>query len=193
MAADDNKPTVKQRLSGQGLSDTLKREKHQTRKHRRRDRRPVAGVEVLPDRAVDQASSGVREAGDRETSRAVAGSVPDIDAGAIAEAKAAEARDAETPQAMAARLYTAFAGQMDQLEARLNEVFATAGDNSGAGLQEIDKTVKTLASLAKTLSALMDLKSEAMPDGEEASQDDPDALRAELAQRLEALCPGRPT
>lgn len=193
MAADDSKPMVRQRLTGQGLSDTLKRERHETRKKRKRERCSNGAAGTLPDRAPNQSPGGAREAEDPNTGRGMAPSVLDIDAGTIVDDKFADARDAETPQAMAARLYTAFAGQMDQLEARLDEMFVAAGDKDGAGIQEIDRTVKTLASLAKTLSALMDLKSEAMPDGEESSQDDPDALRAELAVRLEALCPGRPS
>jgi len=95
----------------------------------------------------------------------------------------------ESPRDMAARLYRAFAGQMDQLEARLGGLFENGGAGAPpGGLPEIDRTVKTLASLAKTLSALMDLKSTAGPDGEGEHLDDREELRAALARRLERLC-----
>jgi hypothetical protein len=48
----------------------------------------------------------------------------------------------ESPQDMAARLYRAFAGQMDQLEARLADLFEETGAGPPTGgIQEIDKTV----------------------------------------------------
>lgn len=156
---DEGKRTVRQKLSGRSLSGTLKRERADARKKARM----------------------VKEHG-KGHAREHYGEWPALSAGP-------ESAEAENPQEMAARLYRAFAGQVEQLEVRLNELFAsqTAGDGS-AGLQEIDRTVKTLASLAKTLSALMELKNDVVPQGEEEGQNDPEALRAELARRLEGLC-----
>lgn len=108
---------------------------------------------------------------------------------AALKADGSEQKTPESPQDMAARLYRAFAGQMDQLEARLADLFEETGARPPTGgIQEIDKTVKTLASLAKTLTALMDLKTDVKPDGEGDNLDDREELRAALARRLERLC-----
>jgi hypothetical protein len=181
---------VKARFSGQGLADTLKREKAQSQKRKRQSKQQVCNVSAVSGEEVghsgreeaeksgppDQGSSccSVREG-------AMDGAVPDGDVG--------QQKTPESPQDMAARLYRAFAGQMDQLEARLADLFEEAGAGPPTGgIQEIDKTVKTLASLAKTLTALMDLKTDVEPDGEGDNLDDREELRAALARRLERLC-----
>lgn len=163
MAKERERPSVNQRLSGQGLVDTLRREKALSRKAKKRDAMPPPG----DPRPIENPPA-----------------VPAPEGNAIEQ----------SPGDLASRLYRAFAGQMDQLEAHLKDLFAETGQagTAGAGdLQEIDKTVKTLASLAKTLSALMELKSDTEPDGENNSLDDREELRADLARRLERLC-GQP-
>ncbi|WP_420411285.1 hypothetical protein [Roseibium sp.] len=151
MTAEREHLSVKQRFSGQGLVDTLKRERAQARKEKKR-------WEPAPCAEPPSASPPLEEP-----------------------------LDTQSPRDMAIRLYRAFAGQIDQLEAHLKDLFAEAGREGAAGLQEIDKTVKTLASLAKTLGALMDLKSDTEPDGEGKNLDDREELRAALACRLERL------
>jgi len=101
---------------------------------------------------------------------------------------------------MIVRLYRAFEAQVDGVEARLNALLAEAAEGGeGASIVEIDRTVKTLASLARTLSLLLDLKKTVGPEstaedkpGETSNDDleDADELRAQLAQRLGRLCPG---
>ena len=106
---------------------------------------------------------------------------------------------------MAVRLYRAFEAQVEQVEARLKDLLA---DQNTAQITEIDRTAKTLASLAKTLGLLLNLndagakgaapgkvgaeKGGAGKDGEGADDDflpDAASLRAELARRLGHLCP----
>lgn len=108
------------------------------------------------------------------------------------------------PELMA-RLYRTFLAQMDHLEARLRDLEAQTGEAlRQPDLGDIDKTVKTLASLARTLTVLMDLEAEptkgsrqnGRKDADEASANagdelDPDRLRDALAQRLEGLRQGR--
>ncbi|WP_417667365.1 hypothetical protein [Roseibium sp.] len=122
------------------------------------------------------------------------------------EAQAAKPEDvgnllAGTPDtdraAMIGRLYRAFEAQVEGMEARLQELVSEAG---AASIAEIDKTVKTLASLARTLTLLLELKktsdNEAENDrakGKESEDDEcpdlsPDALREALAARLDGLC-----
>lgn len=181
---------MKARFSGQGLADTLKREKVLNRKRKRQSMQPVCTVSAVSE-------AGGRPAGP-EGMETLAGpdpgsprsSVREGDGnGAVADGDVGLQKTPESPQDMAARLHRAFAGQMDQLEARLADLFdeAGAGPPTG-GIQEIDKTVKTLASLAKTLTALMDLKTDVKPDGEGDNLDDREELRAALARRLERLC-----
>ncbi len=122
----------------------------------------------------------------------------------------------EPPAEMISRLYRAFEAQVETMEARLKELLAEAGAGEGegsatagkTGMVEIDRTVKTLASLARTLTLLLELR-KAVPEsdagkrgtdrGETGDDDDPDAprsraeadrLRSELAQRLGRLCQG---
>lgn len=113
-------------------------------------------------------------------------------------------------RALIGRLYRAFAAQVDTLEARLKELMAEAGT---AGLADIDRTAKALASLARTLTLLLDLKTgaeaaeraarqtaresaESKPArgerGDDATASDPDALRQALAERLGRLCAPEP-
>ncbi|MTI43688.1 hypothetical protein JM93_01571 [Roseibium hamelinense] len=84
---------------------------------------------------------------------------------------------------MVSRLYRAFSGQMDQMEARLKSL---ALDQAELG--DIDKTVKALASLARTLAMLMELDREAADkEADQSDDDDAEALRRDLAQRLVRL------
>ncbi|CTQ75868.1 hypothetical protein [Roseibium alexandrii] len=181
---------VKTRFSGQGLADTLKREKALNRKRKQKSKQQACTVlAVSGDEAGPTGSEGMEQPRlpDPGSSRfsvregVMDGGVPGADVG--------QQKMLESPQDMAARLYRAFAGQMDQLEARLADLFDKAGaEPPTGGLQEIDKTVKTLASLAKTLTALMDLKTDVEPDAEGENLDDREELRAALARRLERLC-----
>lgn len=181
---------VKTRFSGQGLADTLKREKALKQKRKRQSKQQVctilavSGEEVGHSGREEAEKSGPPDPGSSCCSvreGVMDGGVPGADVG--------QQKMPESPQDMAARLYRAFAGQMDQLEARLADLFDKAGaEPPTGGLQEIDKTVKTLASLAKTLTALMDLKTDVEPDAEGEKLDDREELRAALARRLERLC-----
>ncbi|MFD1694854.1 hypothetical protein [Roseibium aestuarii] len=106
---------------------------------------------------------------------------------------------------LVARLYRTFLAQMDHLEARLRDLESQTGEAlRQPDLGDIDKTVKTLASLARTLTVLMDLEAEpakgsrqnGRKDADEGSANagdelDPDRLRDALAQRLEGLRQGR--
>lgn len=94
------------------------------------------------------------------------------------------------------RLYVAFESQIEQVEQRLKVLLREAGaaPEEKADMAEIDRTVKTLASLTKTLGLLMDLRktSEATAaaerEAEDASHvDDPEQLRREIARRLGGL------
>ncbi|MEP2707176.1 MAG: hypothetical protein ABJQ71_22055 [Roseibium sp.] len=168
------KSTVKARYSGQGLSDTLRREKVEAKRAKRKakeERRQARAVDETQDVARPEDVSA-EQGGPAHNTEAF------VDPGPVS---------GETHHEMISRLYRAFAGQMDQLDARLKELLP---DSSG-GMAEIDRTVKTLASLAKTLTVLMDLKEGETDDAEESGLDDPEELRAELAQRLERLCESR--
>jgi len=61
-------------------------------------------------------------------------------------------------------------------------------------LTEIDKTVKTLAGMAKTIELLIELERERLKEAaaqtDAGKTIDPDTLRSELAQRLSGLCGG---
>lgn len=165
------KSTAKARYSGLGLSDTLKREKANAKREKRRARDGRCRTH-----AVDEIEDGARP----EIVNAEQGDPVQQTEAFVHPAPA----DGETHQEMIARLYRAFASQMDQLDARLKELLP----DSAGGMAEIDRTVKTLASLAKTLTVLMDLKEGETDDAEESGLDDPEELRAELAQRLKRLC-----
>jgi hypothetical protein len=181
---------VTARFSGQGLADTLKREKALNRTRQKQSKQQVRTVS-----AISGEEGGPAGAEGLETPR-----LPDPGSSrcsvregerneAVADGDVGLQKTPESPQDMATRLYRAFAGQMDQLEARLADLFEETGAGPPTGgIQEIDKTVKTLASLAKTLTALMDLKTDVKPDGEGDNLDDREELRAALARRLERLC-----
>ncbi|WP_420338238.1 hypothetical protein [Roseibium sp.] len=179
---------VTARFSGQGLADTLKREKALNRKRQKQSKQQVRTVSAVsgegggPSDSEGMGKSRFSDPGSPLCSvREGEWAVPD---GGVGQQKTPE-----SPQDMAARLYRAFAGQMDQLEARLADLFEETGAGPPTGgIQEIDKTVKTLASLAKTLTALMELKTDVKPDGEGDNLDDREELRAALARRLERLC-----
>ncbi|ADZ71356.1 hypothetical protein [Polymorphum gilvum] len=125
--------------------------------------------------------------------------------GWVRRSEVASALAEASPQAraqMVARLYRAFEKQVARLEDRLGRLMARearhdpAGDGRGeaaAGIEslaEVDRTAKTLASLARTLDMLLALQK---ARAEETRHDvDPDALRQELAQRLGRLPEGGP-
>ncbi|WP_306146507.1 MULTISPECIES: hypothetical protein [unclassified Roseibium] len=181
---------VKARFSGQGLADTLKREKALKQKRRKQSKQKACTISTVSGEGGEPSGSKGMETPRRSDPGS---SLCSVREGAIAEAvlkaDGSEQKTPESPQDMATRLYRAFAGQMDQLEARLADLFdeVGAGPPTG-GIQEIDKTVKTLASLAKTLTALMDLKTDVKPDGEGDNLDDREELRAALTRRLARLC-----
>ncbi len=217
-APDPPKPPLKDRLSGLGLSEMVRRERLELRKQKKRDyekrraNRQVSEVEppgpettgapqdrstaqhptASEEPAIKTSELESRHLGHRQDDDSR--DSPDEHPGkVIAEITAAgDAGEAGDPDQMAARLYRAFAGQMDRLEARLKEILPDgAANGSAADLAEIDKTVKTLASLAKTLTVLTGLKTDG---SEEAGSGDEDtgteSLRAALAQRLERLGSG---
>ncbi|MTH95863.1 hypothetical protein [Roseibium sp. RKSG952] len=149
-------PGFAERFSGKGLADVVKAEKAKDRAGRKKVRQSPEGTRSAPAAGPDRERPG---------------------------GQANAAADEDAHGALVRRLYRAFTGQMDQIEARLGTL-----DADGADLGEIDKTVKTLASLARTLTMLMDLDREA--GGKEAAGEDgdnDDQLRRELAQRLDRL------
>lgn len=181
---------MKARFSGQGLADTLRREKAQNRKRQKQSKQQLRTVSAVSGEGGGPPGPEGMEKSRRSDPGSPRCSVRDDTAdGAVADGDVGLPKTPESPQDMAARLYRAFAGQMDQLEARLADLFEETGAGPPTGgIQEIDKTVKTLASLAKTLTALMDLKTDVKPDGEGDNLDDREELRAALARRLEQLC-----
>jgi hypothetical protein len=181
---------VKTRFSGQGLADTLKREKALKQKRKKQSKQKACTISAVSGEGGEPSGSKGMETPRPLDPGSPRCSVRDGTAdGAVADGDVGLQKTPESPQDMAARLYRAFAGQMDQLEARLADLFQEAGAGPPTGgLQEIDKTVKTLASLAKTLTALMDLRTDVKPDGEGDNLDDREELRAALARRLERLC-----
>ena len=181
---------VKTRFSGQGLAEALKREKALNRKQQKQSKQKACTISAVFGEGGGPAGPEGMETSRRSDRGSPRCSVRDDTAdGAVVGGDVGLQKTPESPQDMAARLYRAFAGQMDQLEARLADLFKEAGAGAPTGgIQEIDKTVKTLASLAKTLTALMDLKTDVKPDGEDDNLDDREELRAALARRLERLC-----
>lgn len=182
---------VKARFTGQGLADTLKREKALKQKRKKQSKLQARTISAVSEDGTGLSDpEGVEKFGfpDPGSPRCFVRE-DGMDGEAVHGAVGKQLERPESPQDMAARLYRAFAGQMDQLETRLADLFEEAGSGPPTGgLQEIDKTVKTLASLAKTLTALMDLKTDVEPDGEGDNLDDREELRAALARRLERLC-----
>jgi len=93
----------------------------------------------------------------------------------------------DPPESLIPRLYAACASQVARIEARLKALMPEEGD-----LSEIDKTVKTLAGMAKTLELLIELEreraKEAAAQTDAGKTIDPDTLRSELAQRISGLC-----
>ncbi len=84
-----------------------------------------------------------------------------------------------------ARLYRAFERQVSQLEERLGRMLAPDGEGELATLADVDRTARTLASLARTLDMLLSLQKS--QQAEETDERNPDDLRAELAKRLGSL------
>ncbi len=167
----EDKTPAKDRLSGRGLSDQLKADREAAKRNKKakaeavRRKRRAHEKPNLPDAAADLPSSVLAEI-------------------------AAEC-DECPPGDMISRLYQAFAGQMDQLEARLSQALKEAGEaDSPDPVAEIDKTVKTLASLAKTLTVLLEMQKEQEEDGAADDLPETDELRQELADRLGRLCKG---
>lgn len=181
---------MKARFSGQGLADTLRREKAQNRKRQKQSKQQVRTVSAVSGEGGGPSDSeGMGKSRFSDSGSSLCSVREGAMAEAVLKADGSEQKTPESPQDMAARLYRAFTGQMDQLEARLADLFEETGAGPPTGgIQEIDKTVKTLASLAKTLTALMDLKTDVKPDGEGDNLDDREELRAALARRLERLC-----
>ncbi|SHL64086.1 hypothetical protein SAMN05444272_1109 [Roseibium suaedae] len=169
------------RFSGKGICDAVRQDRAATRqaKRKRRCRTGGADLRIEPDVGTDPGLFPEEVLGPV----AIQDGLSDLTHLIIP--------DLEQP-GMIERLYKAFEGQMESMEARLRELVAEAG--SAASLADIDKTVKTLASLAKTLGVLIDLK---RASDEEAAEEDGDglasdaeALRAQLADRLGRLCEG---
>ncbi|MEP5812083.1 MAG: hypothetical protein ABJL55_17675 [Roseibium sp.] len=155
------------------MSDTLKRERGEAKREKRRakDKSLSGRQQTEPDAGAELVSPPEAQM-EPTTDPALTGT--------------------ETPQEMIARLYRAFAGQMDQLDARLKALLPDGAGDSSTGIADIDRTVKTLASLAKTLTVLLDMKEGGADDARESALDDPDELRADLAHRLERLCESGP-
>lgn len=160
--------SVRQRLSGRGLAETLRAEKAETKKAKRRARQDAVQPGGGPA-ALDLSD-------------------PDAVKVLIAAAKSDPGTSAAV---MIPRLYRACAAQMDRLEDRLKTLLPEAGD-----VGEIDKTVKTLAGLARALDLVIDLEktwqAEAAARRDDEHTIDAGALRAALAERLHGLCKGGP-
>ena len=91
------------------------------------------------------------------------------------------------PPDLISRLHDTCTAQLDRIEAKLSEMGAKGGD-----LGDLDKTMKMLAGLARTLELLTELRKsyeKEVADGDDNV--DPDHLRSELAKRLLGLCKGR--
>ncbi len=88
------------------------------------------------------------------------------------------------PVDLIGRLYETCTGQLDRIEAKLAEM----GDQS-VDIAELDKAVKMLAGLARTLELVSDLRKSHEKEASEGDDNvDPDHLRSELAGRLHGLC-----
>lgn len=89
------------------------------------------------------------------------------------------------PDSLITRLYGTCARQMDRIEQRLESLGVAEAD-----LGDLDKAVKLLAGLARTLDLLSALqKSQKHSDAEEGQDDtNPDDIRRALAERLHRLC-----
>jgi len=89
------------------------------------------------------------------------------------------------PDSLITRLYGTCARQMDRIEQRLESLGVAEAD-----LGDLDKAVKLLAGLARTLDLLSALqKSQKHTDVEEGEDDaNPDDIRHALAARLHHLC-----
>ncbi|NVK33129.1 MAG: hypothetical protein HWE23_01540 [Rhodobacteraceae bacterium] len=179
------------------------------------DRAGDVSLDVLPEQAfADQGNGpeqGPEQAPEQEPERL-------LDEVADETSDAAPARDPEAlpqdlnrtvadllngPQSgaprMLMRLYKAFESQVDQVEARLKALVSEVDETGNTDMVEIDRTVKTLSSLAKTLGLLLELKksteeADASRKESEERRDvtaDPDALRQELARRLGKIGKGR--
>ncbi|WP_417693300.1 hypothetical protein [Roseibium sp.] len=89
----------------------------------------------------------------------------------LAQGEHLSLQDPQARAAMIGRLYRSFAAQMERMESRLKALeaqrLAASGTQAEAGIAdigEIDRTVKTLASLARTLTVLLGLQAEAERD-----------------------------
>lgn len=175
------------RFSGKGLSEAVRQERAAIRRTKRqairKGRRRAVPEDVADD--VSDKTSGAALVEGRKVVPSAACDGPDA---TLPDLAALTIPGLQQP-GMIERLYKAFEGQMESMEARLRELVAEAG--SPASLADIDKTVKTLASLAKTLGVLIDLKQASNAEAEEEGDGpakDADALRAQLAERLGRLC-----
>ncbi|MBD8893505.1 hypothetical protein [Roseibium litorale] len=177
------------RFSGKGLCDALRQERAAVRQAKRQAYRK-GRRRAVPEDVADDVPDETSGAALVEGRKVVPSAACDRQERALPDLSALTIPDLEQP-GMIERLYKAFEGQMESMEARLRALVAEAG--SPASLADIDKTVKTLASLAKTLGVLIDLKQASTEEAEEEGDGlakDADALRAQLAERLGRLCEG---
>lgn len=91
------------------------------------------------------------------------------------------------------RLYRAFDMEINRLERRLGvgtaEDAADPGDKGDAAA-EAEKTARTLSSLARTLDTLIELRA-GLPASQQEAEKDEDALRRDLAERIQKFSAGR--
>ncbi len=94
------------------------------------------------------------------------------------------------------RLYRAFDMEINRLEKRLGvgageDTAALSEKNEkGDAVAEAEKTARTLSSLARTLDTLIELRA-ALPPGQQEAEKDEDALRQELAARIQKFSADR--
>ncbi|MBA4610914.1 hypothetical protein H1W37_04575 [Stappia taiwanensis] len=98
-----------------------------------------------------------------------------------------EAGDTRGVARMVARLTRAFEIQIAAVESQLRgEAAAGAALKGGEAAGHVERNARTLGSLAKTLDILIELRA-GIKDLEPSGKDE-DALRQELADRLDRLC-----
>lgn len=97
-----------------------------------------------------------------------------------------EAGDTRGVARMVARLTRAFEIQIAAVETQLRGEAAGAALKGGEAAGHVERNARTLGSLAKTLDILIELRA-GIKDLEPSGKDE-DALRQELADRLDRLC-----
>ncbi|MBO0345209.1 hypothetical protein J0X15_08255 [Roseibium sp. CAU 1637] len=134
-------------------------------------REPPSRAEVEAEMRRRMEAKRARRKGGRKVGWRKYPAKDDDPSAALAQGEHLSLQDPQARAAMIARLYRSFAAQMERMESRLKALetqrLATSGTQAEAGVAdigEIDRTVKTLASLARTLTVLLGLQAEAERD-----------------------------